>query len=180
MAHEPDGEQGDDRDVWSVCGQLKHLSTGERAALRRMPLTRSPAADGIVEKLLRRAGVFVDAEDNATFEMWRLLAHAAAVIAGTSGRMAHAGKRPLGRALHEAGLKTTTINRLLTARGSALPDQVRRVALRLADSNDAVPANLAELRDLASPHVASADQARRSVARAYFAAEDRKDREKTQ
>jgi hypothetical protein len=178
MSIEPGDEQEDDQGVWSLCGQLKHLSTGERAALRRMPLTKSFQTDGVVEKLLRRAGIMVDVDDDATFEMWRLLAHAAAVIAGTGGRMAHAGKRPLGRALHEVWLKSSTINRLLTARGPALLDQVRRIAVRLASGSDAIPANMAELRDLASPNVVAADRARRSIARAYFAAEDKKNREK--
>lgn len=168
-----DGE-AEDHSVWSVCSQLKRLSTGERAALRRMYLTDSAEADGIVEKMLRRAGVCLELSDIPSFEMWRLVVHAAAVIAGTQGRMPHAGKRPFGRALSVIGVKGTSINRLLTARGPALPDQVRRIAYLLARSGEAVPVNMMELRDLAHPDAGKADRARRSIARAYYAAEDRR------
>lgn len=179
MTAEPDHEEERDREVWAVCGQLKHLSTGERAALRRMFLTKSCEADGLVEKLLRRAGVFLDPLDDASFDMWRVLAHAAAVISGTGAQMAHAGRRPLGRSLSMIGVKSATVNRLLTARGPALGDQVRRLAYKLADGGEAIPTNLTELRNLSHPDLRLADQARRSIARAYFAAEDKKSREKS-
>ncbi|MGI4731009.1 MAG: type I-E CRISPR-associated protein Cse2/CasB [Janthinobacterium lividum] len=167
-------EDAENREVWSVCNQIKHLSSGERAALRRMELTKAPEADGIVEKLLRRSGVIIHPDDDLGFEMWRLVVHAASVISGTGSRMAHSSKRPLGRAFSVVGVKSNSINRLLTSRGPTLADQIRRAAYLLAGNGDAIPVNLAELRDLAHPDVRTADKARRTIARAYFAAEDLK------
>jgi hypothetical protein len=173
LTKKSDGE-AQDHDVWSVCDQLKGLSTGERAALRRMYLTRSFEAEGVVEKIIRRAGVVLEYSNMQAFESWKLVVHSAALIAGTSARMAHASHRPFGRALSIVGLKASSVNRLLTARGSGLPDQVRHISYLLARDTDAIPVNMGELRDLVHPDPKIADNARRSIARAYYAAEDKK------
>ena len=43
--------------VASISAQVEKLSPGERATLRRMTLTKSYAADGLVIKLMLRAEV---------------------------------------------------------------------------------------------------------------------------
>ena len=66
--------------VASIAGQVANLSTGDRAALRRIYLTRSQGAEGVVVGLLTRAGVTVS-EREEVFAPWRLLAHVAALLA---------------------------------------------------------------------------------------------------
>lgn len=173
-------EQAQERGpVWSVCGQITYLSNGDGAALRRMYLTRSLRADGIVEKLLRRARVDVPIGDDAMFDSWRLLAHAAAVISGTGKRFAFSDSeaRSLGRSLHTAGVKEMSVLRLISARGPALADQIRRIARILArGGSDCIPTNLGTLRELADPDPVIAEQARRLIARTFYAAADAADR----
>ncbi len=75
--------------------------TGERAALRRLFLTRSNPAMGVVTGLVLRAEV-PNAEwlRPATFEHWQLLAHVAAVLSGTAAVPPHHRGVSLSRALH--------------------------------------------------------------------------------
>lgn len=177
---EPIGRSGADRGVeWSVCNQVPHLGNGDKAALRRMYLTNSYRADGVVQALLSRAQSDAASSHGAMFESWRLLAHAAAMISGTTGRFPHTDKRSLGRSLHLVGLKKNAINRLLTARGSGLADQVRRLIRVLARGDGtSIPTNLATLRDLGDPDPQTAEAARRLIARDFYAASDADDRKK--
>ena len=80
-----------DRDpVASISGQIAHLPTGERAALRRMFLTNSAQAEGVVIGLLHRAAVPDAAwRSPAAFNRWRLLAHVAATLSGAAAANPH-------------------------------------------------------------------------------------------
>jgi hypothetical protein len=158
---------------WSVSNQVRHLPNGDKAALRRTYLTDSYHSEGVVQSLLFKARVDSAALAEAEFQSWRLMAHAAAVISGTSKRAPHSDDRSLGRSLQIAGLKEAAILRLLTARGPALPDQIRRIARLLARGGDGtVPTNLKTLRELADPEVDTAEEARRRIARDFYAALD--------
>jgi hypothetical protein len=162
---------------WSVCNQVPHLSNGDKAALRRMYLTKSYRADGVVQALTQRARIDLPPEDDAGFESWRILAHAAAIISGTGGRFPHSEGRSLGRSLQKVGLREDSILRLLTARGPALSDQVRRIVRILArGDSEAIPTNLLTLRQLADESPTVAEDARRLIARDFFAALDAADR----
>lgn len=154
--------------VASIAGQVAHLSTGDRAALRRIYLTRRHEADGIVIGLLHRAGVTVSAKADV-FAPWRLLAHVAALLSGTSGEQPHAPGRRLGTALHAAGYSKNRLLRLTAARGTALHDQIIRVARMLAQGGQA-PVNLWMLFHLAGRDPDKAEEARISIAQDYYAA----------
>lgn len=164
--------------VASIGGQLPHLSTGNRAALRRMYLTKSADADGVVMGLLSAAGV-PDAEwrGPASFKRWRLLAHVAATLSGTAGANPHSPARPLGQALHAAGYSENRLMRLTTARGPALTDQVVRAARYLAQAGQ-VPVDLNTLRGLVSDREDLAEAARLRIARDYYSAAYSKGKDK--
>lgn len=157
--------------IRSLCGQVPHLSTGDRAALRRSILTRSETAVGVVVGLLLRAGV-QDAEwlKPATFARWQLLAHVAAVLSGTAADPPHRPGASLGRALHAARYSDQRLMRLTSARGPALVDQIVRVARILAASGQG-PVDLWTLHQLSSANQTTADTARLQIARDYYAAE---------
>jgi len=157
--------------VKSLCDQVPHLPTGDRAALRRLFLTRSETAAGVVVGLLLRAGV-PDAEwlKPATFARWQLLAHVAAVLSGTAADPPHRQWASLGRALHAAGYSDHRLMRLTSARGPALVDQIVRAARVLAASGQ-VPVDLWTLHQLSSATHTIADGARLQIARDYYAAE---------
>lgn len=164
---------------WSVCNQVPHLSNGDKAALRRMYLVDAYRTDGVVHALILRARASVPPGDDALFESWRLLAHTAAVISGTVKRSPYSEERSLGRSLHLIGLKKNAVLRLLTARGPALDDQVRRIARLLARGGpDSIPTNLRTLRELADPDPIVAEDARRLIARDFFAAADADERKR--
>ena len=156
--------------VASIGGQLPHLSTGNRAALRRMFLTKSLDADSVVMGLLSAAGV-PDAEwrGPASLARWRLIAHVAATLSGTAGVNPHAPGRPLGAALHAAGYSENRLMRLTTARGAALVDQVVRAGRYLAQARQ-VPVDLNTLRALVSDRDDRAEGARLRIARDYYSA----------
>lgn len=155
--------------VASIAGQITSLSTGDRAALRRLYLTRSHRADGIVQGLLYRAGLPAML-DPAAFAPWRMLAHVAALLSGTAGEHPHAPGRRLGRALHAAGLSENRFLRLTAARGPALEDQIVRAARRLAQAGSA-PVDLWPVLLLAGRDQAKAENARLQIAQDYFAAQ---------
>lgn len=154
--------------VASIAGQITRLSTGDRAALRRIYLTRSPAADGVVVGLLTHAGVTVS-EREEVFAPWRLLAHVAALLSGTAVDQPHAPGRRVGSALHEAGLSENRLSRLTAARGPALHDQIVVAARRLAQGGQA-PVDLWTLHHLAGRDAKQAEQARIQIAKDYYAA----------
>lgn len=152
----------------SLAGQVPHLSTGDRAALRRIYLTRSHAADGVVVGLLTRAGVTVS-DRPEVFAPWRLVAHVAALLSGTGGVQPHAPARRLGRALQQAGYSENRLLRLTAARGPALHDQIVRAARVLAQAGE-VPVNLWTVLDLAGRDPDKAEEARIRIAQDYYAA----------
>lgn len=151
--------------------QVPKLSTGDRAALRRLFLTRSAAADGVVIGLMHRAGLSEAAwRDDAAFSRWRLLAHFAAMLSGTAGEAPHQRGKSLGRTLHAAGYSEHRLMRLTSAKGPALPDQINRVARILAASGQGA-VDLWTVLDLSFGTNDRAEQARLKIARDYYAAE---------
>lgn len=157
--------------VASLGGQIPHLSTGDRAALRRLFLTRSASADGVVIGLMHRAGLPGTAWlDDADFGRWRLLAHFAAIVSGTAAAAPHDPRISLGRTLHAAGYSEHRLMRLTSAKGSALPDQVNRVARTLAAGGHR-PVDLRTVLDLSFGTGDRAERARLRIARDYYAAE---------
>jgi len=161
-------DQGRKDPVASLAGQVAHLPNGDRAALRRIYLTRSVGADGVVQGLLHRAGV-TPSDRPEVFAPWRLLAHVAALLAGTGGQQPHAPGRRLGAALHAAGYSENRLLRLTAARGPALHDQIVRAGRMLAQGGQA-PVNLWQVLDLAGRDPERAEAARIRIAQDYYAA----------
>lgn len=160
--------------VDSIAGQIAHLSSGRRAQLRRLYLTESHAADGIVIDLLHRAGVTAPTDLRA-FDAWRLLAHCAALLSGTGGLQPHAAGRRLGTALHAAGLSENRLLRLTAARGAGLEAQLIR-AMRMVAQHGEAPVNLHTLFDLIGDDPDDAEAARLRIAHDYYAAEARSEK----
>ena len=154
--------------VASIAGQVASLSTGDRASLRRIYLTRSYEADGLVVGLLTRAGVTVS-EREEVFAPWRLLAHVAALLSGTAGDQPHAPARRVGSALFDAGYSEDRLLRLTAARGPALHGQIVRAARMLAQAGEG-PVNLRTLLHLAGRDRDAAEAARIQIARDYYSA----------
>lgn len=154
--------------VASIAGQVPHLSTGDRAALRRIYLTRSNSADGVVVGLLHRAGVTVPERAEA-FAPWRLLAHVAALLSGTGGEQPHAPGRRVGTALQAAGYSENRLLRLTAARGQALEGQIIRAARMLVQAGVG-PVNLWTLFLLAGRDRDKAEEARIRIAQDYYSA----------
>lgn len=166
MADEPEDRPKDP--VASIAAQIAKLSTGDRAALRRIYLTKGHEADGVVIGLLHRADVAIPTQVEA-FAPWRLLAHVAALLSGTAGDQPHAPGRRLGSALQAAGYSENRLLRLTAARGDALTGQIIRAARVLAQGGQA-PVNLWPLFQLAGRHPDTAEQARLRIAQDYYAA----------
>ena len=154
----------------SVCGQIPHLATGDKAALRRLSLGRSEIAIGIVAGLLARAGA-PDAELGHTVAIarWELLAHVAALLSGTASRPPHGPTASLGRALQAVGCSEHRLMRLTSARGPALVDQIRRMTRMLAAAGQ-VPVNLRTVHHLSFDTGPMAEAARLRIARDFYAA----------
>lgn len=167
----PEEQPAEEKDtVASVCAQVAHLPNGDRAALRRLFLTRSEAAVGVVTGLVLRAGVpHAEWLRPATFERWQLLAHVAAVLSGTAAIPPHHPGASLGRALHQAGTSDLRLMRLTSARSAALVDQIVRTARMLAAAGT-VPVNLRTLHHLSHDVGEAAEAARLRIARDFYAA----------
>lgn len=169
MASETAGADDQRKDpVASIAGQVAHLSTGDRAALRRLYLTKRHEADGVVIGLLHRAGVALPARTES-FAPWRLLAHVAALLSGTAGTQPHAPGRRVGSALHAVGYSENRLLRLTAARGDALAGQIIRAARMLAQGGE-VPVNLWTLFQLAGHDPGRAGEARIRIAQDFYAA----------
>lgn len=170
-ATDPAKPDGDGGAMVSISGQVRYLSTGDRAALRRMYLTRSRAVDGVVVKLL--LGAKLSPRDyQSDYDRWKLIAHVAATLSGTGAVQAHAAGRRLGAALHAAGYSENRLLRLTAARGQALIDQVVRAVHMLAQGGQA-PVNLWTLYHLVGNDPVQAEAARLRIAQDYYAAEAR-------
>lgn len=154
--------------VASIAAQIAKISTGDRAALRRIYLTKSHEADGVVIGLLHRAGVTMPLSGE-TIAPWRLLAHVAALLSGTGGGHAHAPARRVGSALQAIGFSENRLLRLTAARGTALHGQIVRAARMLAQGGEA-SVNLWSLFHLAGPDPDRAEEARIRIAQDYYAA----------
>lgn len=166
-------ETPDDGWMGSIAGQIRYLSTGDRAALRRIELTRSPAAAGVVIKLLTRAKVPSDRQRD-DFTRWQIVTHVAAMLSGTGALQSHAEGRPVGTALSEANYSENRVLRLLATRGEALHDQVRRAARILATARK--PIDLWTIYHLVGDHAGKAEAARLRIAQDYYAAKARSDK----
>lgn len=154
--------------VASIAGQIRYLSSGDRAQLRRIYLTGRHEADGIVIGLMHGAGLTAPSTP-AAFAPWRLLAHCAALLSGTGAKQSHATGRRLGSALQAIGLSENRLLRLLSAQGAGLDSQVTRVFRMLAQRGDG-PVNLRTLFDLVGPNPDRAEAARIRIAQDYYAA----------
>lgn len=158
--------------VASVAGQIANLPNGDRALLRRLYLTeasasRARAADGVVLGLLHRAGVGAPAPE--VYENWKLLAHVAAMLSGTTGKYPHASGRRLGSALQAAGYSENRFLRLTATRGEALRDQIRRAARTLAQAGE-TPIDLWAILRLLARDADRAREARIRIAQDYYSA----------
>lgn len=158
--------------VASIAGQIPHLPTGQRAALRRMYLTRNrpDEAIGVVMGLLHRAGVpHSERISLSSFERWSLFAHVAAVLSGTAAKAPHAPGRSLGRALWKAGYSENRQMRLTSARGPALEDQARLAAQFLAKAGE-MPVDLWTIWNLIGDDPDKTEAAQFEIARDYYGA----------
>ena len=154
--------------IASIAAQIAKISTGDRAALRRLYLTESHEADGVVIGLLYRAG-FTMPLSAETIAPWRLLAHVAALLSGTGGGHAHAPARRVGSALQAIGFSENRLLRLTAARGVALHGQIVRAARMLAQRGEA-SINLWTFFHLAGRDPVRAEEARIRIAQDYYAA----------
>lgn len=154
--------------VATIAGHMPHLSTGDRAALRRMMLTKGKSADGVVLGLMHAAAL-PDAEwrSPASFRRWKMVAHVAATLSGTAGDNPHKPGQAVGAALHAAHYSEHRLMRLTTARGSPLIDQIVRAA-RFLKQAGSTAVDLRTFNDLLSDRADIADGARLRLARDYY------------
>ena len=157
--------------VASIAAQIARLSKGDRAALRRIYLTKSHEADGVVIGLLHHAGVTMKLSPT-NIAPWRLLTHVSALLSGTGGGQSHAPGKRLGAALSAAGYSENRLLRLTAAQGAGLYGQIIRAARILAQSGEA-SVNLWTVFHLAGHDPARAEEARIRIAQDYYAAEAR-------
>ncbi len=116
----------------SLAHQLRYSSTGQRAALRRVALTQSFKADAVVIAFITKANV-PEKDRQHDFDRWRMIAHFATMLVGTGEPgpdrpFVQAESRKLGSILGKLDYSETRLLRLLSVRGEALDDQVRRIA----------------------------------------------------
>jgi CRISPR system Cascade subunit CasB len=157
-------------DDWmtSISRQTHGMSSGDRAALRRMELTKSPGADAVAIKMLLRAQVPPSrVEDDWT--RLRLIGHFAGLLSGTAALYPHDERRGVGAALFEAGFSEKRLLRLLASRAEALGDQLA-LAVRIL-SRERQPVNLWDLYHLLGGDPVKSDAARLRMARHYYAAQ---------
>lgn len=157
-------------DDWmtSISRQVKGMSSGDRAALRRMELTKSPAADAVAIKTLLRA----DVPQSRIKDDWtrlRLIGHFAGLLSGTAALYSHDERRGVGAALFEAGFSEKRLLRLLASRGEALGDQLA-LAVRIL-SRERLAVNLWDIYHLLGDDPVKSDAARLRMARHYYAAQ---------
>lgn len=179
---EPPREGGGDASLAALIRRLSdHVKadsfpTGDRAELRRMPEDGEPrpafwkiAALYLVEQLPAHAGHLRE-------DLERRWAQILAAVAEVHDL--HRPGRALGHSLAEAEVTEARVDRLLRAHGASLPHLVRTTVHQLVTRGTAV-----DLTDLAwlvlSDGRADADRARRKVARDYFQALYRRQRDES-
>jgi len=157
-------------DDWmtSISRHVKGMSSGDRAALRRMELTKSPAADAVAIKILLRADV-PQSRIEKDWTRLRLIGHFAGLLSGTAALYPHEEKRGVGGALFEANFSEKRLLRLLASRGEALGDQLA-LAVRIL-SRERQPVNLWDIYHLLGDDPVKSDAARLRMARHYYAAQ---------
>lgn len=161
----------------AIAKAVAGLTNGKRAQLRRIYLTGRLEADGLVMGLLHGADVSVRPEPEA-LRPWKLLVHCAALLSGTGreGAPSHASDKPLGAALHAAGISEDRLLRLTSAR-DRMQDSLVVQAMRRVERENKGPVNLRTLFDL----IRYADDergaaARLRIARDFYAAEARSEK----
>lgn len=160
----------DDDWMQMISRRVRQLSTGDRAALRRMELTRSPAAGAVVVKLLLGAKIPAGRYE-ADWDRWRLIGHFAGMLSGTAAVYPHDERRGVGGALFEAGFSEKRLLRLLASRGEALRDQLA-LAIRIL-ARERKPINLWALYHLLGDDPGKSDAARLRITQQFFAAQAR-------
>jgi len=156
----PDDEKSPGFDLYD---EVRKLALAERrgdlAELRRLDPDHpdAPAFFRIVTKVAPEAGV----------ETMRRYAHFLRILALRPEALS--GDR-LGAVMAEAGVSESRVQRLLTARGDAMRDQLRLVARRLANSGNLPWRGFAHLLLASEKH---ADDSRLRIARDYWRALDR-------
>lgn len=150
---------------------------GDLAALRRMDPDAPDAA--VFWRLLAQHDLL---GNPAVESKWALILHGIALMTDTSeSRSAHSGNMPVGRALFLGGeehrdsgfFSETRLNRLLTARGPMLRTLLARMFRMIGTGQ---PFNWREMARLIlndGYREDRAENARRGIARAYYAAERR-------
>ena len=155
-----------------IAEQLKELSNGHHALLRRMYLTRRrQQADGVVLGLLHGAAVDLDEMQRkpGEYARWCLVAHVGALLSGTTRRVTHVPNAPLGGALLAAGYSENRLLRLTAARGEPLRDQIIRAARVLAQAGQ-TGIDLWAIYHLAAGTTERAEAARLRIAQDYYTA----------
>lgn len=152
----------------SISRQMHGMSSGDRAGLRRMELTKSPAADAVAIKVLLRAQV-PQSRIRDDWTRLRLIGHFAGLLSGTAALYPHDETRGVGGALFDAGFSEKRLLRLLASRGEALGDQLA-LAVRIL-SRERKPVNLWDIYHLLGDDPAKSDAARLRIARHYYAAQ---------
>ena len=115
---------------------------------------------------------------------WALILHGIALMTNTSeNRSAHAGNMPVGRALYLGGedqsrfrgfFSETRLNRLLTARGPMMRTLLARMFRMMGTGQPFDWWEMAQAHPLRRATAKTrAENARRDIARAYYAAERR-------
>lgn len=158
------------KEITYLSGQLKHLSNGKLAELRRIS-PETPFTPTLWRLLLSRG------LENARFGIdqveWEK--RWATLLMG----MAHCApyldmNRPLGTALFEAGWSELRLDKLLRANGEQLNFLIRRVAHYLA--NKSQPANWADIASLLFFQDGKrSEEVRIGISRAYYRAEYHKE-----
>lgn len=149
------------------------LPTRFSAMLRRMNPERPGSAMNAIMAALVTADVVPRSDDD--LRRWAAVLNLLAILSGTGGTLPHGQSRQsTGRRLHEAGYSEQRLARLLTARGPAVTDQVRRAARFLATARgERGPIDLRPLVDLLrheSHDDARTEAARLRIARDYYGA----------
>jgi hypothetical protein len=131
-----DGSGGDGTGGLSALARLlrglyRAEATGELAELRRMDRKDTPPASFF--RLIARAG-FSEMSDVENIRRWVGAVH---VMAQRPDALR--SDIPLGEALQSIGVSESRLDMVLNARGDTLFDIVRRLSLRLARSEEAMP-----------------------------------------